>query len=51
MTRRHLLGLLGAGLGATLLARSPASADDRTRTFTAPADRVWTVARSTLESL
>jgi len=51
MTRRHLLWLLGAGLGATLFARSPASADERTRTFTAPADRVWTVARSTLESL
>ena len=51
MRRRHLLRLLGAGLGATLFAQAPASADDRTRTVTAPADRVWTVARSTLESL
>ena len=51
MTRRHLLCLLAAGLGAMLSTASPASADDRTRTFSAPADRVWTVARSTLESL
>jgi len=51
MTRRHLLWLLAAGLGAMLSTASPASADDRTRTFSAPADRVWTVARSTLESL
>lgn len=51
MTRRCLLWLMGAGLGARLLSHAPASADDRSRTFTAPADRVWTVARSTLESL
>ena len=51
MTRRHLLCLLAAGLGAMLSTASPASADNRTRTFSAPADRVWTVARSTLESL
>ncbi len=51
MTRRHLLCLLAAGLGAMLSTASPASADDSTRTFSAPADRVWTVARSTLESL
>ncbi|MDP2627683.1 MAG: hypothetical protein Q8Q58_12355 [Candidatus Rokubacteria bacterium] len=51
MTRRHLLCLLAAGLGAMFSTASPASADDRTRTFSAPADRVWTVARSTLESL
>jgi len=51
MTRRYLLCLLAAGPVAALLAASPASADDRSRTFTAPADRVWTVARSTIESL
>jgi hypothetical protein len=51
MTRRHLLCLLAAGLGAMLSTASPASADDGTRTFSAPADRVWAVARSTLESL
>ncbi|MBI2529316.1 MAG: hypothetical protein HYV93_25430 [Candidatus Rokubacteria bacterium] len=51
MTRRQLLWLLGAGLGARLFVDAAAAADDRSRTFTAPADRVWTVARSTLESL
>ncbi len=51
MTRRHALFLLAVGAAATLLAASPAAADDRTRIFNAPVDRVWIVARSTLESL
>ena len=40
-------------LGLVTLSWSPArgQSDDRSRVFDAPADRVWTVARSTLKSL
>jgi hypothetical protein len=40
-----------AALAASLLLAGPARADDRTRTFQAPVDRVWTVTRSVLKSL
>jgi hypothetical protein len=50
MTKRMAIwGLLG--LLATLLGAAAARADDRTRVFNAPVDRVWTVTRSTLKSL
>lgn len=42
-----VLALLTSGLTGAAAAR----ADDRTRTFNAPVDRVWTVTRSTLKSL
>lgn len=42
-----VLALLTSGLMGAAVAR----ADDRTRTFNAPVDRVWTVTRSTLKSL
>jgi hypothetical protein len=38
-------------LAVPLLLAVSEAADDRTRTFNAPADRVWTVTRSTLTSL
>ena len=38
-------------LAALLPAGAAGQADERTRVFTAPADRVWTVTRSTLKSL
>lgn len=51
VTRRRFGCLLTAALAATLLLTGPAPADDRTRTFRAPVDRVWTVTRSVLSSL
>ena len=48
MTRRALAVMALAVLG---LPGGPARADESTRTFAAPADRVWTVTRSTLKSL
>src|SRR5262245_45862821 len=50
---RLLLGMtMWVGAALTLLvAAGPSAADDRTRSFNAPADRVWTVTRSTLISL
>ena len=45
---------LGLVVGAALMptpAEAQAPPDDRTRVFTAPFDRVWTVTRSTLKSL
>ena len=51
MTRRQFGCLLTAALAASFLLAGPARADDRTRTFTAPPDRVWTVTRSVLKSL
>ncbi len=50
---RLLLGVttwVGALL-TVLIAADAAFADDRTRSFNTPADRVWTVTRSTLISL
>jgi hypothetical protein len=43
-----LLFMLATLLGVTLAA---AQDDERTRVFSAPADRVWTVVRSTLKGL
>ncbi|MBI1726352.1 MAG: hypothetical protein HYR50_03695, partial [Candidatus Rokubacteria bacterium] len=51
MTRRRFGCLVTAALAASLLPAGPARADDRTRTFKAPVDRVWTVTRSVLKSL
>jgi hypothetical protein len=51
MTRRRFGCLVTAALAASLLLAGPAQADDRTRTFQAPEDRVWTVTRSVLKSL
>jgi hypothetical protein len=51
MTRRRFGCLVTAAFAASLLLAGPARADDRTRTFQAPVDRVWTVTRSVLKSL
>jgi len=51
MTRRRFGCLVTAVLAASFLLAGPARADDRTRTFQAPVDRVWTVTRSVLKSL
>ena len=51
MTRWRFECLVTAALVASLLLAGPARADDRTRTFQAPVDRVWTVTRSVLKSL
>ena len=51
MRKRFVTCLGWALLGALLLPVPAARADDRTRDFSAPADRVWTVARSTLRGL
>ena len=51
MRKRFATYLGWAMLGALLLAVPAARADDRTRDFNAPVDRVWTVARSTLKAL
>jgi hypothetical protein len=50
---RSLGWMLVLGLVATALAASPAAAqpDERVRVFDVPADRVWTVTRSTLRGL
>ena len=50
MTRRRSC-LAVAVLAVAVLLPARASADDRTREFQAPADRVWTVTVSTLKSL
>lgn len=39
------------GLAALLWCAAPAPADELTRVFNAPVDRVWTVTRSTLKGL
>ncbi len=51
MTRRCSACLAVAVLAVAVLLPARASADDRTREFQAPADRVWTVTVSTLKSL
>src|SRR5262245_25366286 len=43
--------LLLAFVALVGVTRAAAQTDDRTRVFDAPADRVWTVVRSTLKSL
>lgn len=51
-TRRSaLVSLLLVALGALAAAPVAAQPDDRTRVFNAPADRVWTITRSTLKGL
>jgi len=44
-------GLALLALAAIAILPGSARADERTRTFQAPVDRVWTVTRSTLKSL
>jgi hypothetical protein len=51
MTRRRFGCLLTAALAASFLPAGSARADDRTRTFQAPVDRVWAVTSSVLKSL
>jgi len=51
MSQRFVRYLGLALLGALLLGPPAARADDQTRDFNAPADRVWTVTRSTLRGL
>jgi hypothetical protein len=46
-----LVGVLVMAFGAIAPAPAAAQPDDRTRVFNAPADRVWTVTRSTLRGL
>ncbi len=51
MIKRLGASVVVALLTAGLTSGATAQADDRTRVFSAPADRVWTVTRSTLKSL
>jgi len=51
MTWRRFGCLVTAALAVSLLLPGPSWADDRTRTFQAPVDRVWTVTLSVLKSL
>jgi hypothetical protein len=50
---REVVSTALLALAVLVLAGGPATAqgDERTRVFNAPADRVWTVTRSTLKSL
>lgn len=49
--RQRWMGSVFVGVAVALMLAAVAGADDRTRTFTAPADRVWSVTKSTLQSL
>ena len=49
--RQPWVGSVLVGVVAALMLAAVAGADDRTRTFSVPVDRVWSVTKSTLESL